>query len=185
MVGTQVHLAGLRAVGPGGQRILAPASRLTEAQVLASVFRILEQTSLCSLATVAPDHAAHLAPVYFAYSRDLRLYFLSDPRSWHGRHLAANSTMAVCVYDSTQRWGGADCGITLYGTCRMTRGKGASRAAQVYGRRFRSYEEWRAGLSSGDAALGYRFYEFVPSRVKVLDERRLGSAVFAVASVRR
>ncbi len=93
--------------------------------------------------------------------------------------------MAVSVYDSTQRWGGPDCGIALYGTCSEARGQGATLAEQVYGRRFKAYEKWRATLPPGDEAKGWRFYVFDASRVKVFDETQLGSGIFAVAWIRR
>ncbi len=181
----QVALTGLHAVGPGGQPRSALPSGFTESKVLRSLFRILEATTLCSLATVSPDCVAHISHVYFAHSRDLHLYFLSDPRSGHCRHLIANPTMAVSVCDSAQQWGGPDCGIALYGTCREARGRGATLAAQVYGRRFQAYEEWRATLPPRDEAMRWRFYVFDASRVKVFDETQLGSGIFAVASIRR
>lgn len=182
---SQLRLVGLRAVGPGGLTLRSPPSSLTQSRVLRSLLKILEGTALCSLATVAPDNVAHSSHVYFAYSSQLDLYFLSDPNSNHCRHLSRNPTMAVSVYDSTQRWGGPDCGVALYGTCMQARGRNAGIAEQVYRRRFRAFTTWRAGLTPGEVAETWRFYRFRASRVKVFDEAPLGPGVFAVASVHR
>jgi hypothetical protein len=41
----------------------------------------------------------------------------------------------------------------------------------------------RRTLKPGDAALDYRFYRFVPHRVKVLDEAEFGDAVWVEVQV--
>jgi uncharacterized protein YhbP (UPF0306 family) len=181
----QVRLVGLRSVGPGGSPIVPLPEAVTEPRVLQSLLGILDRTPLCSLATIAPNRTAHSCHVYFAPSPELHLYFLSDPNSGHCRHVKANPTMAVSVYDSTQTWGGSDRGIALWGTCRETRAKGSQRAEDTYGQRFTAYRKWRLGLRPDDEATIWRFYRFVPTRVKVFDETRFGPAVFVEASVKR
>jgi uncharacterized protein YhbP (UPF0306 family) len=181
----QVRLVRLRSVGPGGSPIVPPPEEVKESTVLKSLLGILDRTALCSLATIAPDGTAHSCHVYFACSPELHVYFLSDPNSGHCRHVKANPTMAVSVYDSTQTWGGSDRGIALWGTCRETRAKGSRRAEEMYGRRFKAYRKWRLGREPDDEATRWRFYRFVPTRVKVFDETKFGSAVFVEASVKR
>ena len=180
-----MRLSGLSPVGPGGSPIIPPPKGITESKVHRSLFRVLNRIPLCSLATVAGDRTAHSSHVYFASSPELHLYFLSDPESGHCRQVRSNPTMAISVYDSTQRWGGSDRGIALWGTCKEMRGEGAVRAEEVYGRRFKAYAKWRAGLGPGDIATTWRFYRFVATRVKVFDEPEFGRAVFVVAVVER
>jgi uncharacterized protein YhbP (UPF0306 family) len=148
------------------------------------VWSILERTPLCSLATVDSRKRAHISHVYFAHSTELELYFLSDPNSRHCRHLRINSSMAVSVYDSRQRWGGPDRGLALHGVCREVRGKSLMEAEAIYGSRFPAYRTWRRTVRPGDAATKWRFFQFVAGRVKVFDEPRLGTGVFVTASVR-
>jgi uncharacterized protein YhbP (UPF0306 family) len=180
-----VHLAGLRAIGSGGSLLSSAQRRLSEARVLRSLFQTLEKTSLCSLATVNPDGRSHICHLYFAHSPTLELYFLSDPESRHCTNLKTNSSMAVSVFDSTQRWGGRDRGIALFGACRTTDGGEAKRAERVYARRFQAYTRWRATLKSDDVDQGLRFFRFAPKRVKIFDETKLGAGVFVVGSVRK
>jgi hypothetical protein len=93
--------------------------------------------------------------------------------------------MAVSVFDSTQRWGGRDRGVALYGACSTTKGRYAKRAEQVYASRFQAYTKWRATRKSDDEAQGLQFFVFAPKRAKVFDETTLGAGVFVVGSVRR
>jgi hypothetical protein len=43
----------------------------------------------------------------------------------------------------------------------------------------------QAALKPGDPAGEYRFYRFVPERVKILDEAEFGDAVFVQADIVR
>jgi len=92
--------------------------------------------------------------------------------------------MAVSVFDSTQRWGGRDRGIALYGTCRATKKEDVERVEQTYARRFQAYTKWRATLKPDDEAQGLRLFRFRSEKVKVFDETKLGAGVFVVGSVR-
>ena len=81
------------------------------------------------------------------------------------------------MFDSSQRWGGKDRGIQLFGRAVETRGRAARDAELLYARRFRDYEvgEYPA----------YRFYRFRPQRLKLFDERSFGGGVFVTARVTR
>ena len=59
------------------------------------------------------------------------------------------------------------------------------REPRVYGHRFTAYAAWKAALKPGDPAGQYRFYRFVPERVKILDEAEFGDAVFVQAAIVR
>jgi len=159
-------------------------------RVRKSVFRVLRGNVLCSIATVTRAHRAHINTAYFVYSLDLDLYFLSDPNSLHCRNLSANPSMGMTVFNSAQAWGRPDRGIQLFGSAREARGEEAEAARRVYGRRFRAYSLIMAGTSEEDRKqarqLGsYRFYHFIPNRVKILDEREFGGGVFVVVAIER
>jgi uncharacterized protein YhbP (UPF0306 family) len=140
---------------------------------------------LCSTATVTEENKAHINTAYFCYSDDLELYFLSDPGSLHCRNLSTNSSMAVTVFRSSQRWGGPDEGLQLFGTCAKARGPQAKKAQRLYRERFPAYAEWMANLRNDNVGLGYRFFRFLTDRLKMLDERNFGEAVFVSAAVIR
>src|SRR5205814_6810141 len=102
----------------------APAQRIiSAARVRRSIVRILRTNTLCSLATVTANRRAHINHVYFCYSGDFAFYFLSDPSSQHCRNLKTNASMAITVFGSAQKWGGADRGVQLFGRCREAVGR--------------------------------------------------------------
>ena len=162
-------------------------NQISDKRVQSSVFGILGQNVLCSMSTVGPKNRAHINTAYFAYSPELELYFLSDSDSRHCRNLLRNPSMAIAVFSSSQEWSGHDRGIQLFGTCRRPRGRDAERAEHAYGDRFAAYGEWLRGTREADRTRvarlrSYAFYRFLPTDVKILDEREFG-AVFVVASV--
>lgn len=177
-----------RVSGMSGQETVSRI--LLEEPVRRSLFRILRENVLCSMATVATGNRAHINTAYFCYSRALELFFLSDPGSLHCRNLAEHPSMAMTIFRSAQAWGNPDRGVQLFGTCREAKGPHARNAERLYGERFPPYMKTSAGRNPEDRRQGeqlrsYRFYRFVPTRVKILDERVFGGGVFAVASVPR
>jgi uncharacterized protein YhbP (UPF0306 family) len=154
------------------------------------VFRILRENVLCSISTVAPGNRAHINTAYFCYTPHLLVYFLSDPGSRHCRNLLQNPSLAMTIFKSAQTWGGTDRGVQLFGTCGRTRGGTAQEAERFYRARFAPYRKWMEGMSPAERAQAallrsYAFYRFLPSRVKILDEREFGGAVFVTAAVMR
>jgi uncharacterized protein YhbP (UPF0306 family) len=137
---------------------------------------LLDASALCAIATRTPRGGAYVNTAYFAWGREIDLFWLSDPRAEHSRNLRANPTAAVAVYDSTQSWGESDRGIQLFGSARLLNGSEVQGAERSYSARF---PEYRPGELSA-----YRVYRFRPRRVKLFDEAALGGGVFVTASVR-
>ena len=134
---------------------------------------LVEASTLCAIATVAPDGGPYVNTAYFACMNDFRLVWLSHPDARHSQNLAERTRAAIVVYDSSQNWGKPDRGIQLFGEAREVGGSEAYEAARVYGRRFSEYEKEDLGA--------YRFYLFAPDQVKLFDEPEFGPGRFVVA----
>ena len=146
-----------------------PATRLA-----AIARRLLDASTLCAIATVSPGRRAHVNTAYFVWGPDFAIVWLSAPQARHSRNVRANPSAAVAVFRSTQRWGGSDRGIQLFGRARELRGRSAVEAERLYAQRFRAYR--------GDLP-AYRFYRLRTSRMKLFDERVLGGGTFVTVSV--
>jgi uncharacterized protein YhbP (UPF0306 family) len=145
--------------------------RVGAARLRSVAEELLEASTLCAISTVSPGGRAHVNTAYFAWTPDLRIVWLSEPRARHSRNLRANPSAAVAVFDSHQTWGNPDRGIQLFGEAR----EAGENAEEVYAARFPAYEGFGA----------YRVYALVPSRMKLFDERALGAATFVTARVGR
>jgi uncharacterized protein YhbP (UPF0306 family) len=143
------------------------------ARIASLARRLLDASTLCALATVSPGGRAHVNTAYFAWSPEFDVVWLSDPQARHSRNVSAGGSVAIAVYDSSQSWGNPDRGIQLFGSAREADGDGEAEA--IYARRFSDYDP--------EDFAGYRLYRFRPRRLKVFDERALGSAVFVSARV--
>ncbi len=155
-----------------------------------SVFRILRESALCSMATVKRTGRAHINTAFFAYSDQLEFYFLSDPRSIHCQNLSSNPSMAMTVFRSSQKWDESGRGLQLFGKCSEAKGPHATKAERVYGKRFPAYRKWMKSASretrrQASLLRAYRFYRFLPNTAKVLDEAEYGGAVFLLARVKK
>jgi uncharacterized protein YhbP (UPF0306 family) len=153
--------------------------------VRASLFRILNENVLCSMATVTSDYQAYVNTAYFSYSENLELYFVSHPGSGHCRNLETNPSMAMTVFSSSQAWGSPDQGLQLFGTCALARGADAIKALNSYAGRFPTYMGWQRSLSPEDPGKNYQLYRFLGNRVKVFDEHAWGKPLTVLAAVIR
>jgi uncharacterized protein YhbP (UPF0306 family) len=102
---------------------------------------------------------------------------VSAPEARHSRNIRRHPSVAIAVYDSTQKWGGSDRGIQLFGTARELTGRTARDADRLYAKRFKAYspEELRA----------YRLYGFRARTLKLFHERKLGGGTFVTMNVAR
>jgi uncharacterized protein YhbP (UPF0306 family) len=157
---------------------IARSKRPIAAVRLATTARaLLDASTLCAIATVVRGGRAHVNTAYFAWSPELELVWLSEPRATHSRNLRVNDSVAIAVFDSTQTWGDADRGIQLFGNAQQAEGADTDAAAAVYAARFSDYRSADLGA--------YSFYVFHPRRVKLFDERELGAGTFVTARVHR
>lgn len=136
----------------------------------------MDASPLCSLATVSPGGRAHINHMYFAWSRQFEIFWISDSDSHHSRNLVANPSAAITIYDSHQTWGRPDRGIQLFGRAGLATGTALREGNQAYGARFPSYEP-----SDDDDA--YAVYRFRPRAVKLFYERLLGPGTMVTAKV--
>jgi uncharacterized protein YhbP (UPF0306 family) len=151
--------------------------RVPSARLRAIARRLLNASSLCAISTVSSDGRAHINTAYFASSAAFDIVWLSAPEARHSRNVRRHPSVAIAVYDSTQKWGGSDRGIQIFGIARELAGRSAREAAAIYGRRFKAY--------SRDELSAYRFYRLRPTRLKLFHERELGGATFVSARVSR
>ena len=158
----------------------------TQDRIERSVERILESTTLCSIASITPKGVPHISTAYFCWTSTLEMFFLSDPASTHIRNLTSNAAAAVTVYSTVQEWDADHFGLQLFGNCAMTRGVARRAAEAGYAERFPGYAHWWACLSASErGSFSSRYYVFRPDRVKVLDEQEFGEEMFIEARIRR
>jgi uncharacterized protein YhbP (UPF0306 family) len=153
------------------------SNKAVSARHIATLLRdLLEASTLCAIATVTPRGGAHINTAYFAWTRDFRLVWLSDPVAAHSINLRRNRSAAIAVFDSHQTLGQPDRGLQVFGSAGEVSGSGVEEIEGVY----------RARFPSATSALltRYRFYVLRPRRIKIFDEHQLGAGVFVTASVK-
>jgi uncharacterized protein YhbP (UPF0306 family) len=180
---TQPILSILRIVDPAGVPILT--SKITNRQIQRSLYQLLTENVLCSMASITAEGRAHINTAYFSYTPDLKVYFFSHPNALHCQNVVSNPSMALAIFSSDQTWGNPDRGLQLFGVCKPATGREVSKADKLYGERFAKYAAWKVNSASDSSGREYRFYRFTTSELKVFDEKELGAGIFVVARVRR
>jgi uncharacterized protein YhbP (UPF0306 family) len=131
----------------------------------------------------------HINTVYFCFSPDLALYFLSRPDSLHGHNVAQVPQVALGVCDTHQLWGDPHTGLQLLGTAALASPDATQEAQGLYAARFpRSIEVLRRAREEklqSPRYSGLHFYRFSPNRVQILDEWEFGEGRFISATILR
>jgi uncharacterized protein YhbP (UPF0306 family) len=152
------------------------AKRWSGARLVVVARKLMNASTLCALATVAPRDRAYISHMYFAWTDSFEVCWISDPDSRHSRNLASNSSAAVTIYDSRQVWGRPDRGIHLFGAAGEVTGRRAREVEQAYAKRFQSYD----GLADS-----LRLYRFRPRTMQLFDERSLEGGTLVTVKVTR
>ncbi|TMD11835.1 MAG: pyridoxamine 5'-phosphate oxidase family protein [Chloroflexi bacterium] len=147
--------------------------RFSSARLERVARRLMNASSLCSLATVSPGGRAHINHMYFAWNDRFDVFWISDRDSTHSRNVVRNSSAAVTIYASNQIWGKPDRGIQLLGTAHESTSRDSRNA---YARRFRDFDPEENDLP---------YYRFRPRAVKLFDERSLAGGTIVTARVTR
>jgi uncharacterized protein YhbP (UPF0306 family) len=137
---------------------------------------LLSAQSTLTLATCGAD-GPWAAAVFFASDDDLNLYFVSDPRTRHGRDLLALGRCAGAVQPDCDHWGDIR-GVQLEGAVCVLDGDARDRALQCYLTKFprirRLYEHPN---DDGEALIASRLrqaslFRLVPERIRLIDNGR-------------
>ncbi|MBI1956555.1 MAG: pyridoxamine 5'-phosphate oxidase family protein [Acidobacteria bacterium] len=115
------------------------------------------------------------AAVFYA-SDGFDLYFFSNPRSRHGKNMAANPVVSAAIHEDYRDWQEIR-GIQLEGRAELLRSpKLQARFWEVYSRKFPFVKEFlRQGQATAELRSKLsriRLYRIVPTAVWYLDNRR-------------
>lgn len=119
-----------------------------------------------TLATVGADGQAHACAVFYAAGPDLALYFLSEPKTLHARHIGEGPLMiAATIEDNNQDWTSIR-GLQIHGLARPCTGEDADNARTLYAARY----PFVGGVQTLAGPLARaRFYQITPSWFRLID----------------
>jgi uncharacterized protein YhbP (UPF0306 family) len=141
---------------------------MIDASTRAQIQALLEQSRTASLATVDDDGRPHAANVQFAVDEALSLYFVSSPRSAHGRHTAVRREVAITVYSHDDTQPAQLRGLQMHGRCQMlTATEDWDRAWRLYSARF----PFVAGEPFASLVKLQAFFRVTPTWVRWIDNR--------------
>ena len=135
------------------------------ARPLTPLLAVCAETPALTLATVSAEGSPAAATLFFAYTNDLRLYFLSAEHTQHVQNLLHNPQVAVTIAPQTDHWAQIR-GIQLRGTAHMlTAPAEEARARAIYTARFPFVRAFAARLAQ------MRWFAIVPIWARLTDNR--------------
>ncbi len=116
-----------------------------------------------TLATVGEDGQPHAAALFYAYTPDLHLIFLSEPDTLHARYISEGAAVAVTIQADGQAWQRIT-GLQLHGWAQPA--DDAARAVYLARFPFIARTEVLA-----QALKSVHFYEIIPTWIRLIDNR--------------
>jgi uncharacterized protein YhbP (UPF0306 family) len=136
--------------------------------------RVLDDTFLCSLASVSEDGSAYCNTAYYAVTADFTLYVLSSPASQHAANWARRPSTAITVCDSRQAWGVPHRGLQLFGEAYRVADTDSGLVFPRYLATFPNVTALAVDANDLLAKHTLRFYKILVRRAKLVDESAIG-----------
>ncbi|MCC5793867.1 MAG: pyridoxamine 5'-phosphate oxidase family protein [Chromatiales bacterium] len=144
-------------------------------EALPAIREMLASYSTMALGTTSPG-ASWVATVFYASDERLRLFFVSDPRTRHGRDLEAEPRASAAINADVSTWDDVR-GLQLTGTVTVLAGPEREEALAAYLDKFpdvrRLFESPRDESERviGARLRGANFYALVPDWIRLIDNR--------------
>jgi uncharacterized protein YhbP (UPF0306 family) len=143
-----------------------PIQLQTMSDLKAAIYKFLAAHSTLTLATVSAEGQPMAASLFYAQDDELRLYWLSDPKSRHSLNLNHTVQAAVTVHNETWVWPEI-AGVQMEGEVKVVQ-PGADWQAvwELYLAKFPFVGEFQAEVSRSD------FYRLLPRWARLIDNRK-------------
>ena len=165
--------------------ILTSNKGIKASQISESINRVLEGSTLCSIATVNEQCAPHVNTCFFSYTQDLELFVFTSPHTIHAKNIDNRSACAVNVFSTDQKIGDDLLGAQLFGTAHKLNTTSGLRAFNNYVIRFPVLLSWAASWDAILKGFESRFYKIIINSGKILDEKAFGKEEYVEFSIKR
>ena len=132
----------------------------------ARILGMLDSHSTATLATAGPE-GPWAAAVFYASDVALNLYFVTDPKTRHGRNLSAGGRVAAAIHAEVKDWSEIR-GLQLEGVAQPLGEPERAAALEVYLSKFPGIRHESALLQRLAAIALWRL---APSLIRVIDNR--------------
>jgi uncharacterized protein len=149
---------------------------LSERDLRAAIQRLLQAQTTATIATMSPA-GPWAAAVFYASDPELRLYFVSDPRTRHGRDLAADHRAAATVHADCASWRQIR-GLQIDGRVTLLDGPERAEGMALYLARFPEVQAMTEGSGDSDEQRIARrleaaaLYRLTPVSIRLIDNTR-------------
>ena len=148
-----------------------------EAALSDSVNLTLQSVQLMSLSIGAA--VPNICSVYFTLYDETSLCFVTNVNSKHAKLLGKTDAASVAIYNSNQLWANPKVGIQMTGNCKQASVAESIKARSRHAERFPAKtKDTTVTKMVADAMDGLRFFIFIPSEIKILDEPRFGEETY-------
>ncbi len=128
-----------------------------------------------TLATVDDRGLPYAAALFYAEDTDLNIYFLSEKKSAHSRHIAISPWVAATIQDDSQLWQEIQ-GLQLHGRAELLTGTARLAAITIYVQKHPFLKPMLRGkqclAALSQVVSNASFYRLQPCWLRLIDNRK-------------
>lgn len=141
----------------------------TKQQDLEHIKKYLSSHFQLVLATVGTH--PWVSTLYYSIDADLNIYFLTSPKTIHGKQLAKNPKVAVAISDSPQTPASKKKGLQIYGLCKQISGaRKVTHAITLWKQTLGVTSDIYSYEGMLKKAISGRMYKITPKKIKFFNE---------------
>ena len=134
----------------------------------------LDRTEFMAISTSGPD-GCWVNPVAFAYSENLKLFWISMLDAKHSQNIISNPQVSVAIFHTERFSTGDVLGLQLTGVARqLTSPEEIEKAAECYFGRNDANSEFKNETSENGLSAKWQFFTVEPTEVWCFDSREFG-----------
>jgi uncharacterized protein YhbP (UPF0306 family) len=161
-------------------------ARYTDDDLRDSISKILEINELCAIATLREGTSSHIHTAFFSYDENLDLYFISPTTDRHSINIRMNPSVAVAVWNKTDRWSEDLQGIQMFGRAEVLNpGLEMVRGMTCFLGRFRDFSSIITRPGEFAKGIASRIYVIRLNSLKLIDEPRFGRRNYIVLDIQK
>jgi len=112
-----------------------------------------------------------ICTVYYTTDEDLNIYFLTSPKTIHGKQIAVNPQVAVAISDSPQNPKDNKHGLQIYGHCKQITGeRKITHAISLWKKTLGVTNPDYSYAGMLKKAISGRMYQITPKKIKFFNE---------------
>ena len=154
-------------------------------KIIAAIYSIFEKNNILTLSTIKGKKPFSCS-AYYVFDKDFNLYIWTEKESTHSKNIQNNSSVAVNIINTSQKFGSELQGLQIRGKAEPASGSELIKAGNLYMKRFPSVSKYVLKIRDFvSKKFESAIYKIEVENIKLMDEKNFGKEEYRNVLVKR